>query len=117
LNQNLRKKLHQLLENKGYKSFGDVLLNFLYSYHRYLKFKEIKGYKLKNKDLAELYDKFLSSYFSRVDVHKKGDIIEALVAYCFINGYLSFKDLDKLLKTDNFLEKLIKTCLEKLINE
>ncbi|NPA86108.1 MAG: hypothetical protein GXO42_01765 [bacterium] len=113
----LRARLQEILLNKGYKSFGDVLLNFLYSYHRYILVREIRGYKLRNEDLAKIFDKYLSQYFTRMDTHKKGDVIEGIVAYCFLHGLFSFQEMENLMKDEQFLEKLIKRCLEKLSDE
>ena len=114
--ESLRRKLHDIHQAKGYKSFGDVLLNFFYSYHLYLTRGKIEGYKVTNKELSRVYDMFLKSFFSRVDKHDKGDIIEALIAYCFLNNKISFEEIISACKKEKFLESIVKICLERLEN-
>lgn len=110
-NYNDLKKLVHTKEK--YKSFGDTLLNFLYSYHHYLKTKEVVGKKVKNEELQKALKETLPMI--RVKGKKEaGDVVEALVGFCFLKNKVTINELMNLCKKDEFLKELITFCVNLL---
>jgi hypothetical protein len=89
-----------------------VLINFLYSYHLYLHNGQIEGIRVENKILAKLCSLLGEDCPMRLGVHGKADLVEAVVAYCFLNNLINFEEILALIDCNNFLERLFQRCIE-----
>jgi len=94
--------LHSILMNSDMASFGDSLLNFVYSLSLSRVSGRLRGGRVRNKVLAEALCRCgLRDLLSgKVDVHVKGDAFEALIAYAWISGKTSIDELVNVL-SDN----------------
>lgn len=94
--------LHEVLMNSDMASFGDSLLNFVYSLSLSRINGKFRGGRVRNKVLAEALCRcglrdFLSG---KVDVHVKGDAVEALIAYAWISNKVSLDELVNVLSSN-----------------
>ncbi|MCX8169402.1 MAG: hypothetical protein N3E39_04300 [Candidatus Methanomethylicia archaeon] len=87
--------LSKILMDSNMASFGDVLVNFVYS----LALSRIRGRfhgdRVKNRVLAEALCKcgLRDMLSGKVDTHVKGNAAEALIAYAWISGKVSLNEL------------------------
>ncbi|HDO19938.1 MAG: hypothetical protein NDF53_02770 [archaeon GB-1867-097] len=93
--------LQPFLMDKGLSEFGDVLVNFIYSLAKSKVKNRLCGGRVSNNVLSKAISKSgVRSYLPhRLDVHDKGNAAEALIAYAWLNGYISINDAVNLLST------------------
>jgi hypothetical protein len=113
--------LNQILINKSLASFGDALVNFIYSLALSDSSQEPAGAKVKSRVLAEsLRRAGLRKHLpNRSDRHSQGDAAEAFIAYAWLQNAFNLEEATTLISTclddpveafSKFLE-LIKTRL------
>jgi hypothetical protein len=87
--------LHDILVDDDLASFGDSLINFVYSIALSVVGGRFRGGRVKNRVLAEALCRcgLRGLLEGRVDVHVKGDAAEALIAYAWLSGRVSLNEL------------------------
>jgi len=91
--------LREVLSNKDLAALGDSYLNFLYSVSLSLKLGRPVGGRIKGSILCSaLKETGLRKLLPRrVDRHSQANAVEALAAYTWIEGLLSFRKALKIL--------------------
>ena len=107
----------ELASDRRYKSFGDVLVNFLYSYHLFLAEGRVEGVRVTNRRLAALCELLGHDCPGRLGTHGKADLVEAVVAYCFLNGLLDLGQATSLARHKDFLRELFSICIQLIRQE
>lgn len=87
--------LHDILVDEDLASFGDTLVNFVYSIALSVVSGKFRGGRVRNRVLAEALCRcgLRSLLNGKVDVHVKGDAAEALIAYAWLSGRVSLNEL------------------------
>jgi len=110
MSENAKEKLWRIVSNKGLSSFGDILLNFLFSMATTKATGSPKGVKVRNRDLAEAMKALgLRELLPlRMDRHALGNAAEALIAYGWLEGLFTIDEYVEI------LERRIETPVEAL---
>lgn len=88
-------KIADVLMDHDLASFGDSLVNFIFSIALSKISGRFCGVRVRNRVLAEALNRCGLRGFlgGRVDVHVKGNAVEALLAYAWVSGKVSLMDL------------------------
>jgi len=102
------RKVESILRDKGLASFGDSLVNFLFSLAVTKSLGKPTGLRMDNRVLAEAVRRSrLRSFIPRrTDRKAAGDYAEAIIAYAW---------LKKIMTTDEFIE-IIMSDIDKPVN-
>ena len=93
--------LNQIMLNKSLASFGDALVNFIYSLALSEKNLELTGAKVKSQVLAEALKRVgLRKHLpNRSDRHSQGDAAEAFIAYAWLQDGFNLEEATTLIST------------------
>jgi len=93
--------LNQIMLNKSLASFGDALVNFIYSLALSEKNLELTGAKVKSQVLAESLKRVdLRKHLpNRSDRHSQGDAAEAFIAYAWLQDGFNLEEATTLIST------------------
>ncbi|MFQ6087743.1 MAG: ribonuclease III family protein [Candidatus Methanofastidiosia archaeon] len=84
---------------RNLSSFGDVLLNFLYSLAKSEVSMRYEGERVKNHVLARALSNSKVEVPRRLDKHGKGDFVENFIAKAWIEKLISTKEAVEILKS------------------
>lgn len=114
-------RLRDVLQNRDLAGFGDSLVNFLYSLAATKRSGKPVGFKIGNKVLADAVRRAELRKFlpKRLDEKIMGDYAEALIAYTWLNGFLTTQKCMEVLmeKVENPVDafaRLLRVALEAL---
>jgi hypothetical protein len=101
------KSLSQVLTDKPLAALGDAYVNFVYSLALSQRAGKPCGKKVKGTPLAEAVRKAGLRGFlpSRIDKHVLSDAAEALLAYAWLNNFITLEESAEALEKNDDLEK------------
>ncbi|MBS7611162.1 hypothetical protein KEJ27_02960 [Candidatus Bathyarchaeota archaeon] len=117
------KNVEDILRDKGLASFGDSLVNFLFSLTVTRSLGKPTGLRMDNKILAEAVrrSRLRSLIPRRTDRKAAGDYAEAIIAYAWLEGIMTTDGFIKMLMNDldnpanafkNIIEKILEDLME-----
>lgn len=117
------KNVEGILRDKGLASFGDALVNFLFSIAVTRSLGKPTGLRMDNKILAEAVkrSRLRSLIPRRTDRKTAGDYAEAVIAYAWLEGVMTTDGFIKMLMKDidnpvnafkNIIEKILEDLME-----
>ncbi|MEM3018952.1 MAG: ribonuclease III family protein [Candidatus Bathyarchaeia archaeon] len=121
MNESLKENLRKIVADRGLSSFGDALVNFLFSLAIVRATGSPKGEKVRNRDLAIAMKAIgLRNILPlRMDSHALGNAAEALIAYGWLKGLFTTEEYVEILgggidKPVEALKELLREVLKKL---
>ncbi|MBS7627382.1 hypothetical protein KEJ36_00900 [Candidatus Bathyarchaeota archaeon] len=99
MSESLKENLRKIVSDKGLSSFGDALVNFLFSLAILRATGSPKGKKVRNRDLADAMKAtgLRNLLPFRMDRHALGNAAEALIAYGWLKGLFTTEEYVEIL--------------------